>query len=60
VRPEQPSVVRALTKQFKAQLGILSSWEVATEARAKTIAANEVLILIVWLGFFDEGCRAGD
>jgi len=51
VRPEQPSVVRTLTKQFRAQLGILASWEVATEARAKAIAANEILILIGRLGF---------
>jgi hypothetical protein len=28
---------------------------VATEARAKAIAANEVLILIMWLGFLMRG-----
>jgi len=28
---------------------------VATEAKAKAITANEVLILIVWLGFLMRG-----
>jgi len=46
VRLEQPSVVKAVTKHDRAQLGMLSSWAVATEANAaKAIAENEIFIL---------------
>jgi len=49
VRLEQPSALRAVTKQLRAHDGIASSWAVATEARAKAKTANEVfMVMIVW------------
>jgi hypothetical protein len=50
VRPEQPSVVRGVMKQVKAQDGMLSSWAEATEARAIMEATAKVFILAcVWM-----------
>lgn len=47
VREEQPSVVRGPTKQFKAHDGMLSSWAVATEARATMEAIWKVFMVML-------------
>jgi hypothetical protein len=50
VRPEQPSEVRAVTKQFKAHWGSLSNCAEAVAARAMATAATENFMLIDEVG----------